>query len=194
MNILILIFLLILIFFSLYYYKIIENFTNNNNVNLPFDTNISCLNKCASGNNSCYITGEQCIRDSDCYGCGGMLDQTFIQTNSNLIGYNDSGKLKDNISSDFSELTTDNISSDFSELTTDIGSKAAIYNYSQMNKPPPQYNKGINTWRTVFDEGKLLFDKRYNPSIIIDDIEPNYEEMPTLTGEFRVVGPKPANY
>jgi hypothetical protein len=83
---------------------------------------------------------------------------------------------------------------DYSVLTTDIGSKAAIYNYSEINKPPPQYNKGINTWRTLFDEGKLLFDKKYNPSILIDDIEPSYEEMPTLSGEFTVIGPKPSNY
>ena len=182
MNNLILIFLLLLLlFYSFYYYKVKETFINNNNVNLPFHTITNCLNKCAAGNNSCYITGEQCIKDSDCYGCK-LLHNPFIIKHSNVIGDNDAGKL------------TDNVTPNYSILTTDIGTKAAIYNYSQINAPPPQYNKGINTWRTVFDEGKILFDKRYNPSIMIDSVEPNYEEMPTLTGEFRVVGPKPANY
>jgi hypothetical protein len=173
--------LIILYFIYLVYYKVKENFTNNNNVNLPFDTTISCLNKCAPGNNSCYITGEQCIRDGDCYGCE-MLDQPPVKEHSTVIGDNDAGKL------------TDNITPNYSTLTTDIGTKAGIYNHSQLNKPPPQYNKGLNTWRKVFDEGKLLFDKRYNPSIIIDGLEPNYEEMPTLSGEFSVIGPKPSNY
>jgi hypothetical protein len=180
MNILILL-ILILIFFSLYCWKVKETFTNNNNVNLPINTTSSCLNKCSPGNNSCYITGEQCIKDNDCYGCN-PLDNFFIKKNFNVIGDNDAGKL------------TDNVTPNYSILTTDIGTKAGIYNYSQINSPPPQYNKGINTWRTLFDEGKLLFDKRYNPSIMLDNVEPNYEEMPTLTGEFRVIGPKPSNY
>ena len=160
--------IILFLMFSLYYWKVKETFTNNN-VNLPFETNISCLNKCEPGNNSCYMTREQCIRDSDCYGCK-TLDQQYI---------------KDNI---------ENLTSNCSELTTDIGTKAGIYNYSQINKPPPQYNKGINTWRTLFDEGKYLYDKRYNPSIIIDGMEPSYEEIPTLSGEFSVIGPKPSNY
>jgi hypothetical protein len=176
--------LLILILLFIYYSSSKENFTNNNNVNLPFNSKTSCLNKCASGNNSCYITGEECIRDSDCYGCNSLNQPpTKYKNNSKIMGYNDAGKL------------TDNMTPDFSVLTTDIGSKAAIYNYSQINKPPPQYNKGINTWRRVFDEGKLLFDKKYNPSIVFEDgILPSYEEMPTLSGEFTVIGPKPANY
>ena len=173
--------LITLFFIYLLYNKVKENFTNNNNVNLPFDTTISCLNKCAPGNNSCYITGEQCIRDGDCYGCK-MLDQPPIKKHSNVIADNDAGKL------------TDGLTPNYSVLTTDIGTKAGIYNYSQINKPPPQYNKGINTWRTLFDEGKYLYDKRYNPSIIIDGIEPSYEEIPTLSGEFSVIGPKPSNY
>ena len=173
--------LFLFVFLLLCYNNLKENFTNNNNVNLPFNTKVSCLNKCAPGNNSCYITGEQCISDGDCYGCE-ILDQPHIQKHSTVIGANDAGKL------------SDNMTPSYSVLTTDIGSKAAIYNYSELNKPPPQYNKGINTWRTVFDEGKLLFDKRYNPSIMIDGIEPNYEEMPTLSGEFSVIGPKPSNY
>jgi hypothetical protein len=176
--------LCILIILFIYYSSLKEHFTNNNNVNLPFNSKTNCLNKCAPGNNSCYLTGEECTRDSDCYGCKPLPQPPInYKTYSKVIGYNDAGKL------------TDNMTPDFSVLTTDIGSKAAIYNYSQINKPPPQYNKGINTWRRVYDEGKLLFDKKYNPSIVFEDgILPSYEEMPTLSGEFTVVGPKPANY
>jgi hypothetical protein len=156
--------IILFVMFLLYYWKVKEPFTNNDNVKLSFNRNISCLNKCSLGNNSCYITGEQCIKDSDCYGC-----KTVNQT-----------PVKDN-----------NIMQNYSTLTTDIGTKAGIYNYSQINKPPPQYNKGINTWRTLFDEGKLLYDKKYN---IINGMEPSYEEIPTLSGEFSVIGPKPSNY
>jgi len=165
--------IILFVMFSLYYWKVKETFTNNNNVNLPFDTTISCLNKCSPGNNSCYITGEQCIKDSDCYGCK-TVNQTPIKDNT--------------------EKLMDNVMPNYSTLTPDIGTKAGIYNYSQINKPPPQYNKGINIWRTLFDEEKLLYDKKYNPSIIIDGMKPSYEEIPTLSGEFSVIGPKPSNY
>ena len=59
-----------------------ENINNSHNVDQPINTTISCQNVCGPLSR-CYITGEQCTSDVDCFGC----------MPKNVGGQNDSGKL-----------------------------------------------------------------------------------------------------
>ena len=82
----------------------------------------------------------------------------------------------------------------YSSLTSDIGTKARLISDSE-NVPtdPPQYFKGINTWRDAYEEGKQLFDKRYYPNIEWQTYMPKYPIRKTMTGEFMDDGPLASN-
>jgi len=78
---------------------IVENFKNKNfisndsgistthTVNMPLTTTVSCQNFCGP-QNRCYITGEQCIADVDCYGCHPDKEKLNNDT-INYSGYNE---------------------------------------------------------------------------------------------------------
>jgi hypothetical protein len=117
---------------------------------MPFFSDVSCNNNCGP-KNICSITGEQCSRDSDCKGCDNIHKYTHRDVSKKEPDFpadNDSGKL------------TNQETPNYSILTTDIGTRARLFN--RENKPPPQYFQGINTWRTAFNSGKKLYDKRYS--------------------------------
>jgi len=57
---------------------------------------------------------------------------------------------------------------------------------------PAQANFGVNTWRTSFDEGEALFNKRYKPNQL--KYMPKYPPMYSATGEFIGDGPLPSNF
>uniref|UniRef100_A0A6C0B2A5 Uncharacterized protein n=1 Tax=viral metagenome TaxID=1070528 RepID=A0A6C0B2A5_9ZZZZ len=150
--------------------------STNHTVDLPLTNPISCKNMCGP-NNRCSLTGEQCSSDIDCFGCNPHTKQ-FTPENSEMIrGQNDAGK-----------LTTEQTPT-YSVLTTDIGSRAKLI--ASRETPPPDYFKGVNTWKQTFDEGAELFDKRYSPSA--QSFMPSYPKRLSLSGEFEDNGPLAAN-
>jgi len=157
-----------------------EGYRNTNtsySVDLPINTTTSCSNFCGP-QAICSITGEQCSSDPDCYGCAPPVTPPSSLT-TEVSGYNDAGKL------------SDAMTPVFSVLTTDIGTHA--FKMKGPNTPPPNYSKGVNTWRRTFDEGQRLYETRYNPQFQIINSLPKYPSRPTLTGEFVDTGPLPAN-
>lgn len=184
-NNIILVLLLFVILLNMVSLK--EGYDNySHTVNLPINTKYSCKNMCGP-QATCSITGEQCTSDIDCYGCRptkkkrkGKRRMNDNHNYDNVIPFDDNGKL------------TDNVTPSYSTLTSDIGTHA-YYFENKINSPALYYNKGINTWRETFDEEKLLYDKRYNPSIFFTQFIPSYHATPTLTGEFMVVGPYASN-
>ena len=150
--------------------------STNHTVDLPINTPFTCQNMCGP-NNRCSLTGEQCSSDIDCFGCNPHTQQ-YAPENSELVrGQNDAGKL----------TTEENPT--YSTLTTDIGSRAKLI--ANPETPPPEYFKGINTWKETFDEGAELFDKRYSPSA--QSFTPTYPNRLSLSGEFEDNGPLAAN-
>jgi hypothetical protein len=166
----------------------LESFTGNeyldsgspnttHSVDLPINNTLDCSNMCGSLAR-CYKTGEQCSSDIDCPGCNpNSPDEEYkIPYNEEIKGQNDAGK--------YSYLTPQ-----YSELTTDIGTRAKLI--ADKNRPPPDYFKGVNTWRQTFDEGQKLFDRRFYSGS--QPMAPNYPERQTLSGEFIDNGPLAAN-
>lgn len=175
-NIIIVLLLIVIIFNS---FSLKEGYDNyRHTVDLPINTKYSCKNMCGS-QSTCSITGEQCTSDIDCYGCRPMKNNNK-NISKDINSYDDNGKL------------TDNMTPNFSILTNDIGTNAYFFK-DKIDSPALYYNKGINTWRETFNEEKLLYDKRYNPSIYFTQFIPSYKATPTLTGEFMVVGPYASN-
>ena len=161
-----------------------DNLTNHN-VNMPINTSYSCTNICGP-NNRCSKTGGQCLSDLDCYGCKPKNMVIFkTQKTSEVSGLNESGKL------------TTAITPTFSVLTTDIGTKAMPiedepgYSKPKPTSAPPNYSKGINTWKKTFDVGTELFNRKYNPGQQV--YTQTYPKRTTLSGEFMNDGPPAAN-
>lgn len=194
-NILILSFLVIMLFvgiiqwgeylikkqyiIELFKNRVINSDSTNHNVDMPLTTSKSCQNMCGP-NNRCSLTGEQCSSDIDCFGCNPETKQFAheVRTIGNDIrGQNDAGKLS-------TQQTPT-----YSTLTTDIGTKAKLI--KPTNTHVPEYFKGVNMWRSVFDDGMGLYDKRYTPNA--SNITPNYPERKSMTGEFTDNGPLAAN-
>ena len=158
-----------------------EGYRNTNRsytVDLPINTRTSCANFCGPPA-ICSITGEQCSSDPDCYGCSPPIKREKRLTEE-INAYDDAGKL------------TNEMTPTFSVLTTDIGTRA--FKIKSINDPTPEYNRGINTWRKAFNEGLLLYDKRYNPQFGVDESLPKYQSQPTLSGEFINTEALPSNY
>ena len=159
---------------------LIECFTNqqfSNTVDLPLTNKTSCQNFC-SPTSRCAITGQQCFADTDCPGC--QSSSLYSKKVTGCVpGNNDAGKL------------TDGVTPQYSSLTSGYGTQKAIITDKLYGKPS-QANFGINTWRSSFDEGQELFNKRYK----INQLQymPNYPSMYSITGEFIGDGPLPSNY
>jgi len=143
-------------------------------VNQPINTTISCSNKCGPLAR-CYITGEQCTSDVDCYGC--QRESNYSEDTTFMRGQNDAGK------------KTTGVTPTYSVLTTDIGTRAKLYNKLLID--PPKYDIGVNTWTKKFDNGQILFHERYYPGN--KQFMPNYPKRKSLSGEFEDDGPLAAN-
>lgn len=157
------------------------NSDTTHTVNLPLTTTYSCRNMCSS-QSKCYITGEQCFSDIDCYGCKPnikVVENKYIQ---NVRGQNDAGK--------YSFLTPQ-----YSSLTTDIGTKAKLYNGK--NSRVPNINWGPDLWTKSFNFGEKI-DKD-NSSYLWDPKPEDYKFVPkyplrqSLSGLFKDDGPLAGN-
>ncbi len=166
------------------YIKLVEKFTNNNieesiktshTVNLPLTTSYSCKNFCGP-TARCAITGQQCFTDIDCPGCQPKTMQEK-RAEGCITGNNDAGKL------------TVGVTPTYSPLTSGYGTKEKIIG-NEMRAP--QANFGVDTWGESFNQGQILFNKRYKPNNI--KYMPNYPPMYSITGEFIGDGPLPSNY
>jgi hypothetical protein len=122
-------------------------------VEMPINDTFDCVNKC-NPNNTCYISGEQCISDKDCYGCSGVnkIDNRNYQpymSNSSLVS-----KLQ----------------------------YSAPYNKNEnyVDDNPPTYFKGVDLWTFQFEKGQELYDKRYKPT----NKWVSYPQRKTMSGEF----------
>ena len=147
-------------------------------VNLPINTNYSCQNMCGPLS-TCSITQEQCTSDVDCYGCQPIIGSSK-NTNKDIKGQNDAGKL------------TTSFTPTYSTLTTDIGTQAKLVK-NNINITPVQYFNGINQWRDSFDAGMEIYNEKYNPGINKLPFMPNYPKRPTLSGQFIDDGPLASN-
>ena len=166
--------------------KISESFVTNSrygpnyshNVDMPINTTVDCKNMCGSMGR-CYITGEQCTSDVDCYGCQTKSpNKSTLYLYDEVRGQNDAGK------------ETTGVTPTYSTLTTDIGTNAKLYN--KLLIPPPKYDIGVNVWRKKYDVGAALYDERYYPAGSLTYM-PVYPTRTTLSGEFEDDGPLPSN-
>lgn len=163
---------------------------NNNNTNqspeyshtvdLPINNPISCQNFCGP-TNKCVKTGEQCLADIDCFGCG------LKQPVTDIYMAETSGKLGPTLS--YSKLTNgyNNHMSDFEEAT--LGSYTAEIG---------QIYTGKDKWQKDFNQGLALYNKnqnaQYNKSMYDDvSMKPAYPMHLSMTGLFYETTPLPGN-
>lgn len=155
---------------------ITDGYITSQTVNLPLNTVYSCKNMCGP-TSRCSITGQQCLADIDCPGCQ-PPQKSNIKQNSIIPGDNDSGKL------------TVGVTPTYSTLTTDIGTTSAIFKKNTFRRPP-QTSNGVNTWRSKFNESKMLYDTKFKlPQM---KHMPIYSKRYSVTGEFIDNGPLPSN-
>ena len=151
-------------------------------VNLPLTTTYSCQNFCGP-NAKCAITGQQCFADIDCLGCKPYSPQDYSPQEKKakecVPGNDDAGKL------------TSGVTPQYSSLTSGYGTKEKIITKNMYDRPA-QANFGVDTWSKSFNEGQILFNKRYKPNQL--QYMPNYPPMYSITGEFIGDGPLPSNY
>jgi len=150
----------------------------NHNVDQPINTKFSCKNMCGPLAR-CSISGEQCTSDVDCFGCVPKINKTSQESGKNILGVNESGKL------------TMGVTPTYSTLTTDIGTSASLIN-KDANDKPPEYNQGVDIWKSSFDNDYKLFNNRYKPPNNLT-YEPNYPNRFTMSGEFIDDGPLASN-
>jgi hypothetical protein len=153
------------------------NKSTSNSVDLPITKKYSCQNFCGP-NAKCAITGEQCFTDIDCQGCHDY-SRPEKKTKDYIQGNDDAGKL------------TAGVTPQYSSLTSGYGTKERIITKNMYDKPI-QANFGIDTWSKSFNEGQILFNKRYKPNQL--QYMPNYKSMYSITGIFTGDGPLPSNY
>lgn len=148
----------------------------NYTVNLPLNSTYSCKNMCGP-TARCSLTGQQCLADIDCPGCQPNVPP--LKKTRNIPGDNDSGKL------------TNGVTPDYSPLTTDIGTQSATYNNNNSFRKTPGFANGVNTWRNRFDKMNSLFDSKFvTPHLLY---MPVYSKRYSITGEFLENGPLPSN-
>lgn len=157
-----------------------ESSKTSHTVDLPLTTTYSCQNFC-SPTSRCAITGQQCFTDIDCPGC---QPSTPFSKDSDKVkgcvpGANDAGKL------------TVGVTPQYSTLTSGYGTQKAVITDTLYGKPVHP-NFGVDTWRSSFDAGQDLFNRRYKPNQL--QYMPNYPPMYSITGEFLGDGPLPSNY
>lgn len=160
--------------------------TNNpafsHSVDLPINTKYSCKNFCGP-KAQCLITREQCMSDIDCQGCQPDIPPPpAYLTETDIVPYNDAGKM------------IYNQNPQYSVLTTDIGTNASIIDKDA--KVPKPY-LGIDLWTKSFDEGTRLFDDKmaWKFSAAPEEYRyiPKYPKTETVTGLFEDTGPTAAN-
>lgn len=167
---------------------IVECFTNgpieesssgktSHTVNLPLTTTYSCKNFCGP-TARCAITGQQCFTDIDCPGCQ-PYSPPLPKTKDNIPGASDAGKL------------TVGVTPTYSPLTSGYGTRERVIT-NDMYARPPQANFGVDVWGESFNEGQMLFNRRYKPNKL--QYMPQYPPMYSITGEFIGDGPLPSNY
>lgn len=177
------IFLFIILFYWIHYLTnnnyIIECFSNttSHSVDLPLTTTYSCKNFC-NPTSRCAISGQQCFTDIDCPGCQPYVPPLKKETNNNILGNDEAGKL------------TWGVTPQYSSLTTGYGTHERIITNNVYSKPS-EANFGVNTWISEYDEEKQLFEKRYKPSGL--EYMPQYPKRYSLTGELMEDGPLPSN-
>jgi hypothetical protein len=156
-----------------------EDTNTSHTVNLPLTTTYSCQNFCGPVAR-CSITGQQCFADIDCPGCQPYSPPLPPNKQDKCIpGDDDAGKL------------TWGVTPQYSPLTSGYGTKESVVTKDLYEKPS-MANFGINTWKSLYNEGKILFDKRYKPPHSLTYM-PNYPERYSLTGEFVQDGPFESN-
>lgn len=150
----------------------------NHTVNMPINTTQDCKNMCGS-QSRCYISGQQCTSDVDCQGCQPLFKEDGPSSyKKDYRGENDAGKLT------WGQTPT------YSTLTTDIGTQSKLYDGEKsIHKRAPDYNKGVNTWYSIFKKGEKAFDERYK-----DNTQENqYPKRYSLSGEYVDDGPLASN-
>ena len=153
------------------------NKSTSHSVDLPLTTTYSCQNFCGP-NAKCAITGQQCFADIDCLGCK-PYSPPEKKAKECVPGNDDAGKL------------TSGVTPQYSSLTSGYGTKEKIITKNMYDRPA-QANFGVDTWGKSFNEGQILFNKRYKPNQL--QYMPNYPPMYSITGEFIGDGPLPSNY
>ena len=149
--------------------------STSHTVDLPLTTRYNCNNFCGP-TSRCSITGQQCFTDIDCPGCQPYSPPLPKNTNDNIPGDNDSGKL--------------GAKSQYSPLTSGYGTQETIVTPNPFAKPDMP-NFGVNTWFSGFNDDMSLFNKRYKPPQL--QYMPDYQERYSLSGQFIDDGPFPSN-
>lgn len=166
--------------------ELLDYDTNNpaysHSVDLPINTRYSCKNFCGP-KAQCLITREQCTSDIDCEGCQPNIPPPpAYLTETDILPYNDAGRL------------IYNQNPQYSALTTDIGTNAAIIDKDA--KVPKPY-LGVDVWTKSFDVGTRLFDDKmaWKFSAAPEEYRyiPTYPKTETVTGLFQDIGPTAAN-
>ena len=155
-----------------------EGPNTSHSVDLPLNTTYNCKNFC-SPTSRCAITGQQCFTDIDCPGCQPYSPPLSKDSNINVPGDNDAGKL------------TLGVTPQYSSLTSGYGTRERIIT-KNMYSETPQANFGVDVWSESFNETQALFNKRYKPNQL--QYMPNYQPQYSLTGEFIGDQPLPSNY
>ena len=152
--------------------------TTSHTVNLPLTTTYSCKNMCGP-TARCSITGQQCTADIDCPGCNPYSPPLNSDSDKDIPGQNDAGKM------------TGGVTPTYSTLTTDLGTQAKLITNNKFEKPAMP-NFGVDTWSSQFNKDQQQFDDRYKPS---DDTTnmPSYSNRYSLTGQFIQEGPLESN-
>lgn len=164
-----------------YFNKVYNNPKYRHTVDLPLTTVYSCNNMCSS-QSKCYLTGEQCMSDTDCFGCKIPVPKNIFFDNNVVKGNNNAGK--------YSYLVPQ-----YSSLTSDIGTQSKLYNKNKLTPVPnayikPLYGKSANL------AGKINKD---NSSYIWDPLLNDYKYLPkyptrhSSTGLFMDDGPLASN-
>lgn len=158
--------------------------STSHTVDLPLTTPYTCKNFCGP-TARCSVTGQQCFADVDCPGCQPPQKNQETNTDTNtkknveVPGTNDAGKL------------TTAMPLQYSPLTSGYGTRE-LYLKDTNYDSPAQPNLGVDTWGKSFNEGQVLFNKRYKPNNLA--FMPNYRPQYTATGQFVTDGPLPSNY
>ena len=171
---------------------------NTNNVNMPFQTSTKCQNPCTSMS-SCLITGEQCQRDIDCQGCLPKQQQKYSSTDrTNYTVGEKQGQFYQQINYMQDTQHNGNIggggSPDMMYRESSITKFSQPFNSQTNFTKPPEYSLGTNEWKSPFDAGYQLYNKRFTPPSSQFQDMLQYPEKYTLSGEFEENGALPYNY
>jgi hypothetical protein len=170
-------------------------------VNLPINDPVSCKNFCGP-NATCLLTGEQCTSDIDCYGCNPGPKPQSACTLKEVMPYDATGKLGQNLGLQYSPLTTgyNNHNINFAEIYPgskdtqitlpyqglDLWTKSfnkGLELYNRTRKSAEKYSEGISNAIPLASNNKL-------PSL---DYEPKYPMTVSLTGQFYETTPPASN-